>query len=128
MTVLQRFGYYLGGFSIGLVILAFFLNGKNASCDYTPNARTIKNISSKKEAFSEMAISQLTELNMDSTEIKKLIDDGSVDFSSSHIDSENDCNLYIIESSRQLKNYILNVENCDSIATLKSITLMSKGQ
>ncbi len=39
MKLIQRIGYYLGGFSIGLVILAFFLNGKKTSCSYGPDAR-----------------------------------------------------------------------------------------
>ena len=48
MTLIQRIGYYLGGFSIGLVILAFFLNGKKTSCSYGPDSRVLKNINSKK--------------------------------------------------------------------------------
>ena len=55
MKFTQRLGYYLGGFAIGLVILMFFLNGKDASCDYGPNARTVKNISSKPINYSEAA-------------------------------------------------------------------------
>ena len=47
MKFIHRLGYYLGGFSIGLILLAFFLQGKKTSCDYGPNARTTKNIANK---------------------------------------------------------------------------------
>ena len=55
MTLLQRIGYYLGGFSIGLIILAFFLNGKKVSCDYGPEARVLKNINTKKSSFQKLS-------------------------------------------------------------------------
>ena len=48
MKVLYRLGYYLGGFSVGLILLAFILNGKKTSCNYTPNARVIDNLLQKK--------------------------------------------------------------------------------
>ena len=48
MKFIHRLGYYLGGFSIGLIFLAFFLSGKRASCDYGPDARVLKNIGQKK--------------------------------------------------------------------------------
>ncbi len=53
MKFVHRLAYYLSGFAIGLVLLMFFLNGKDASCDYSPNARTVKNISSKPIVYSE---------------------------------------------------------------------------
>ena len=53
MTLLQRVGYYLGGFSMGLIILAFFLNGKHVSCSYGPEARVLKDISTKKVVYND---------------------------------------------------------------------------
>ena len=52
MKLIQRIGYYLGGFSLGLIILAFFFSKKKTSCSYGPEARVIKNINSKKILFS----------------------------------------------------------------------------
>lgn len=124
MTILQRFGYYLGGFSIGLVILAFFLNGKRASCDYTPNARTIKSISLKKQQISETAQRQMQELNLDTLDIKTLVLKGDVDFSESDIQSDA-CNMYVIESFKDPHEYLMKIEYCDSTSTLKSIVTMS---
>ena len=51
MSLMRRLGYYLGGFSIGLILLAFFLSGKRTSCDYGPEARVLKNIRTKTPAY-----------------------------------------------------------------------------
>jgi len=42
MRVIDRFGYYLGGFSVGLIFLGFVFSGKKTSCNYGPSAR-VKN-------------------------------------------------------------------------------------
>lgn len=120
MKFIHRLGYYLGGFSIGLILLMFFLNGKDASCDYGPNARTIKNISSKPISYSDKASVFITEQNLDSTTIVNLVKFGSVDFSESKskIDS---CRVYLIENSYKEREIELKIKNCDSIATLLQI-------
>ena len=41
MSFLKRLSYYLGGFSVGIVLLLFFLGGKNTRCYYGPDARVI---------------------------------------------------------------------------------------
>lgn len=122
MKFIHRLGYYLGGFSIGLIVLAFFLSGKKASCDYSPNARTIKNISSKKKRYSEDAKFFIFTYRLDTLQVSDLIRNGEVDFSKSktHLDS---CNVYTIESKLNTENVILSVENCKNIATIHSIRL-----
>ena len=47
MKLVYRFGFFFGGFSIGLVFLMFFLSGKKTSCAYGPDARVLKNIQIK---------------------------------------------------------------------------------
>ena len=122
MKFIHRLGYYLGGFSIGLIVLAFFLSGKKASCDYSPNARTIKNISFKKKRYSEDAKFFIFTYRLDTIQVTDLIRNGEVDFSKSktHLDS---CNIYTIESKLNSENVILTVENCKDIATIHSIRL-----
>jgi len=44
MKFIHRVGNYLGGFSIGLFILTFFLKRKKTSYDYGLNSRTTTNI------------------------------------------------------------------------------------
>ena len=73
MKLIQRIGYYLGGFSLGLVILAFFFNGKKTSCSYGPEARVLKNINSKKIIFSEAVNTQIANKTIDSIEIKTIL-------------------------------------------------------
>ncbi len=124
MKFVHRLGYYLGGFAIGLVLLMFFLNGKDASCDYGPNARTVKNISNKPIIYSEEATSFVNSQQLDSTTIINLIKYGSVDFSKSKtkIDS---CKVYYIENSYKERDMELTVKNCDSLATLLKINYLN---
>lgn len=122
MKFIHRLGYYLGGFSVGLIVLAFFLSGKKASCDYGPNARTIKNISSKDKRYSENTKFFIITYRLDSLKVENLIRNGEVDFSKSqtHMDS---CNIYTIDSKLDSEDVILSIENCKEIATILSIRL-----
>lgn len=121
MTFLQRLGYYLGGFSIGLIFLAFFLTGKKTSCDYGPNARVKKNIRLKTLKFSEKASQQMTSSGMDSLMINQLLIKGKVNFSESDT-SQDSCKIYVIEGENKGSYLKLQIENCDSIATVKDIS------
>ena len=122
MKLIHRIGYSLGGFSIGLILLAFFLKGKNTSCAYGPNARTVKNIGLKKKAYTAEAEQKMAQNNMDTTAVVDLIRTGNVDFSNSTI-KDNDCNIYLIENSFEDKDVILSIKNCDSLATILAIDL-----
>jgi hypothetical protein len=120
MKFVHRLGYYLVGFSIGLVLLMFFLNGKDASCDYTPNARTVKNISSKPLSYAESASTFISSHQLDSLTIANLIKYGSVDFSESDTKLDS-CKVYHIENSYKERDMELTIKNCDSLATLLDI-------
>lgn len=120
MNLIKRIGFYLGGFSIGLVILAFFLSGKKTSCAYGPEARVIKNINTKTLHFSDTIHLLISERKVDSATIKNAILKGDVDFSKSNT-RQKPCGIYAIESYIDDKEVILTVENCDSIATLQNI-------
>jgi hypothetical protein len=122
MTLLQRFGYYLGGFSIGLVILAFFLNGKKASCSYGPDSRVLKNINSKKIIYSDNIQLFMNAHQIDSATIKYILKKGDINFSESDV-RNNPCSVYSIESDYKDKDFILSVENCKSIATLLNLSI-----
>ncbi len=122
MTFIQRLGYYLGGFSIGLVFLAFFLSGKRASCSYSPSARVKKNISIKRIEYSNPVQELINNKYLDSTSIRQIIAKGSVNFSESDI-KRDPCKIYIIDGELDDVKYKLTIENCDSIATIKKIQL-----
>lgn len=124
MKLIHRVGYYLGGFSIGLIFLAFFLRGKNTSCDYGPNARTIKNISIKKKLYTENAHKEMKVLKLDSIIVNKLIQTGNVNFSESDTKSD-DCKTYLIENNLNDKDIAIIVKNCDSVASILDIKLVN---
>jgi hypothetical protein len=117
VKLLHRIGYYLGGFSIGLVVLAFFLNGKKVSCDYGPEARVLKNINSKKlEILPEFKEAFLNK-NIDSTEINTALKFGNILFSESDT-RKKPCGVYYIENTSEDAKMDLKVENCENIATI----------
>lgn len=120
MKFIHRLGYYLGGLSIGLLFLAFFLSGKRASCDYGPEARVLKNINSKPQKISEEAKESIQTLKIDSVSLSKIRRKGDVNFSESkiHLDS---CNIYIIEGEFNNKIIALEIKNCETLATLLSV-------
>ena len=122
MKFIHRVGYYLGGFSIGLIILAFFLSGKKTSCAYSPNSRTTKNISEKKKVYSEEALFTMQKFDMDTTIVSAMIKHGSVNFSKSDTKSE-PCKTYILENSFNEQEFRFKIQNCDSLATIEEILL-----
>lgn len=121
MKLAYRFAYYLGGFTIGLIILFFFLGGKKTSCDYGPNARVLKNIRVKKRNFSPETLAFLRENSMDTSVISKALRHGDVDFSKSDpgLDS---CKQYTINTQTGDQHMQMLIENCDSIATILKLT------
>ncbi|QXP58956.1 DUF4258 domain-containing protein [Olleya sp. HaHaR_3_96] len=127
MKILHRFGYYFGGFAIGLVILAFFLNGRGVSCEYNygPEARVLKNIRTKTLQFSAKSTSTITSKAIDTAAISYILKKGDVDFSKSEPRKE-PCGLYYIYGeTKDNKHLELYIENCDSIATLQTINLLN---
>lgn len=121
MKLIQRIGYYLGGFSLGLVILAFFLNGKKTSCSYGPESRVIKNITLKHFNYTEEASKVITSKAIDTSDLRKIIKAGNVNFSKSDTRKE-PCGIYNIESSLNNQDVAFLIENCDSIVTVQNIS------
>lgn len=124
MKFIHRLGYYLGGFAIGLILLAFFLSGTKTSCqyDYSPEARVLKNINTKVLKYSASSESSLKNKLVDTTTIKNILKEGDVIFSKSE-PRKSPCGIYHIESKKDDKTIILSVENCEKHAILQSITI-----
>ena len=120
MKLIHRLAYYLGGFVIGIIILLFFLGGKKASCDYSPNARTLKNIRLKERSYTSEALISLRNFELDTTAISQLLIDGNVLFSESNTDLDS-CKQYVIEGIVQEQNVRIRFENCKTEATLLSV-------
>lgn len=124
MKFIHRLGYYLGGFAIGLVLLAFFLNGSKTSCqyDYGPESRVLKDINSKVLKYSSESEILLQNNEIDTTTIKNILKEGDVIFSKSE-PRKTPCGIYHIEQKKDNKIIILTIENCNKTAILKSIKI-----
>lgn len=119
MKLINRVGYYLGGFSIGLIILAFFLNGKKVSCDYGPEARVLKSINSKTLVYDQVVLQAFKDKQLDTTGARQVLLNG--DLTITRDSRKKPCGFYKIDGliSKQLVSFT--IENCDSIATVKQV-------
>ena len=120
MKLIHRLGFYFTGFVAGIIILIFFLSGKKTSCDYGPEARTLKNIRIKERAFSEETIMFLQQKELDTSIVSKILSDGDVLFSESNTDLDS-CKIYNIENKVSEMILKITVENCSNLATIQNI-------
>jgi hypothetical protein len=118
MSIFKRFVYFLGGMTVGIILLMFFLGGKNTSCDYGPNARVLKNIRIKNPEIAPQATLDMTNYGLDTTTIRKFLDRGDVIFKESNILIEDSCKRYVIKGKALEKLYKMSVKNCDSTAVI----------
>ena len=126
MKLIHRLGYYGLGLFFGIVILIFFLGGKKASCDYSPNARVLKNIKTKERNFSEKSLLSFQENDLDTSLVSDILENGDVDFQKSLTDKDS-CNIYYISGKKENQLVELEVENCDSLATIMDVNI-KKGE
>lgn len=96
MSFIKRLTYYLGGVGLGSLLLMFFLSGKKTSCDYGPNARTLKFLKNKPLKITQNTIDNLDKFRLDTTKINQIFESGDVNFSKSQI-SQTLPNIYILE-------------------------------
>lgn len=120
MKFIHRLGFYLGGFVIGLMLLFFFLGGKKTSCDYGPEARTLKNIRIKPRHFSEKALQAFSSHKLDTASVSIFLKKGDVLFSESNT-SLDSCKQYVIRAAVADKEYKIRIENCENKATILDI-------
>ena len=123
MKFSQRLGYYSFGFIVGMILLFFFLGGKKTSCDYSPNARVLKNIRIKERKFSDQALLAMSDKALDTSHISKILKSGNVDFSKSNTNKIT-CKEYFIEGNANEKRIGLTVQNCDSIAIIHTLIIL----
>jgi len=122
MKFIHRLGYYLGGFSVGLILLAFFLSGKKTTCSYGPDARVLKNISTKQLKYSNNSVAVINNKIIDTLAVSYVLKHGDVNFSKSNTELDS-CKVYVIEDHYNELDIALTIENCDSVATIQSITI-----
>ena len=122
MKLIHRIAYFSVGLFLGIVILLFFLSGKKTSCDYSPDARVLKNIRIKERIFTEEAFSYFETNKLDTALVSHSLENGDVDFSRSNTDTE-PCNIYLITNKVDSAILELQIENCDSTATIQKAIL-----
>ena len=117
MKLINRLGFYICGFSVGLIFLVFILKGKKTNFSYWPNDRIINDINKKKIIFSKVSIDKLLLFDIDSSEIDIILKDGKAigRYKKSNLDN---CKIYAIKS----RKFIFEVENCATTAILKNIS------
>lgn len=130
MRIIQRFGYYLGGVAIGIVLLAFFLKGKmgDSSMDfaYFPEARVLKSIRNMPFTLSAKAKQHSLPQDLDSTVLSNFYKTASVDFSNSNprkSDCEKEYTLLGNIEAREVHMF-LSLNPCDSLVQIQEITVI----
>ena len=111
MAFLHRLGYYLGGFSFGLVLLFFIFNGKRTQCHYGPQARVLDNLG-KKKWTSQVALP--SSIQLDSMGIRQILQPAKVDFRASKTERDS-CKVYIIKNEKGE----FTLENCSKLVTIQ---------
>jgi hypothetical protein len=118
----KRFGLYGFGFAIGIVLVFFFLGGKNSSCNWLPNARMLEIIRSKQISYSEEVQSKIKDATIDSTDINYILVEGDIDFSKSQV-KNNPCRNYLINGELDDQEVSITVIICDSLATIETFQI-----
>jgi len=120
MDLLKRFGYYLIGFFLGAIAVAFFWKQKNVSFDYGMDARTLKTIRIRHKVYSPEAQAVLASNNLDTIAINYILKNGDVNFSKSN-QREKPCAKYMIEGKYENKKIDLWIVRCDSTSTIEKV-------
>ncbi|MCK0131519.1 hypothetical protein MWU59_08385 [Flavobacteriaceae bacterium F08102] len=118
----RRFLFFGFGFTLGIFLLFFFLNGKNASCNYLPNARMLEILRNKERLYTDEVKQLMQEKNIDSAAIALMLIQGDIDFSKSKVRQE-PCRYYWIDGYLLEKEASIYVQNCDSTVTIQEIHL-----
>lgn len=123
MAFLKRFGWYLIGFSIGLVFLTIFLKKKSEDTGvefcYLPNCRVLKALREQ-----PLEVTELLQKKVDTAAVAYLLREGDVDFQSSEPRGE-PCGTFNVSGCYNEQQLQLTLQRCDSITRLTDYSLSS---
>jgi hypothetical protein len=123
MTFKQRLPYFLGGLTIGIIIVIFVFGKKNTTFDYGPNARVLKNLRVKERIFSKNSLNILNiSTKIDTADISQILKNGNVDLMNK-IKLDSCLYQYNIQGKKELKNITLTVINCESTTIIERISI-----
>lgn len=130
-NIFYRFGYYIAGLAIGIILVVYINKQKNVTFDYMPNARTLKQIRLRDTmVFSNKAQLTINELQLDSTDIAYVLHKGDVDFKKSHVQVK-PCPDYWIDATigKKIGEEITRtpltfiIKRCEYVATVEEIII-----
>jgi hypothetical protein len=122
MSFIHRFSYFLVGGILGSIIVYFIWGKKKTTFCWLPNCRTLKDFRVKKRAFAESVQKLVNNKELDTAAITDAYNNGTVDFSKSNTKLKS-CKTYVLNSNYDKKSYEFLIENCDSIAIIKSVII-----
>lgn len=122
MTFKQRLPYFLGGLTIGIIIVTFIWEKKGTEFNYGPNSRVLKNLSTKERVYSENALNIIQNSEIDTANISKILKNGNVDLGNK-IKLDSCFYQYSIQGKKELKNITLTIINCESTAIIENISI-----
>lgn len=120
MTFKQRLPYFLVGLTIGIILVIFVFGKKDASFDYLPNARVLKDINKKERIYTDQALIDLKTHSLDTAAVSLILKTGDVDFSKKE-KLENGCTSYLVSGDEELEAVTLKITNCETTATVVSV-------
>lgn len=122
--------YYVGGLGLGILFVIFFLGGKQASCNYFPNARVLQEIRNKEQVISPMVYQFLEENKLDTLAIAKVLGQGKVKFSESQTDHHQPCRVYLINGKYLSRDLQIEVTQCqaDSLAVISRARFLDEAK
>ena len=123
MSLLKKIGFYLIGFSIGIVLLTFFFKGKNTEICYFPNCRVLKDIRTKDLRYSQQIQDLINNNMLNKEQLDAVLRDGDIDFRRSDTEGA-PCKSYFIEGDLNEKAIELVVKNCDGYAEIVSVSVL----
>jgi len=97
----------------------FIFGDRDIQCSYFPNDRVLSDLRKKDLSLSADLQESIVRFNADTSGLSQALEYGKVNFGNSTI-NENDCNVYQLEL--ESKNKIFFIENCDSSATLVTVS------
>lgn len=122
MTFKERLPYFLGGLTIGIIIVVFIFGKKGTTFDYGPNARVLKNLRTKERIYTKEAIDVLYYYQLDTAMVSQILANGNVDIGNK-IKLDSCLYQYNIQGRKELKNIEIVVTNCDDAAIIEKITV-----
>ena len=122
MPFWRKFFYYLIGVVLGIFLVGFLFGGRDIQCSYFPNDRVLYDLRKKERIVPAEVVRELSNGGMDTSAISSLFLTGDVDFKKSHTHDDDSCHIYWINSRGAERAFSAEVQNCDSTATVLTLT------